>query len=253
MNKHLEWKLGIVAIALGVGFVSVMAGCVAQRPEGATPSALVTESPQQTSASAPAQMATYDATALDVEFSFEYPAAWSVSNESNGSFDVRNEENVRVASLVIQPNLEVEPCRFSCADAAVSYLGEIPGKGSLDGNSFVVRTKAMDLTSREDQRNAYGWAGNVLLVLGIEGGNQKPAHQDPSHFDALAGIQVTPDADGTRPIRFMAIRTFNTLTEARTYTSTAEHADIREMLASFTAQPQAGRRANSSTPTAGPS
>lgn len=232
-----------------------MTGCVAQRPEAVAPSAVVTGSPLQTSASPPAQMATYNATALGVEFSFVYPAAWSVADslsEASGWLDVRDERNVRVASLVIQPYLEVEPCRFSCGDVTVTYLGELTGNGSLDGSSFVVRTKAMDLTSREDQRKANGWVGNVLLVLGIEGGKQKPAQEDPFHFGAIAGIQVTPDADGTRPIRFVATRTFDTMTEARAYTSTAEHKKIREMLASFSAHPQMGQNPDSSTPMPSP-
>lgn len=253
--RRLRWKLVTLGITSGLGLVSATTGCVAQGMKGGPPTGPTAENPQQqTTASASSQKATYTGAVLSVQFSFEYPPGWSVSDlssETNGLLNVMDERNARVASLVIQPYLEVEPCRFSCADAAVSYLGEVPGQSSLGGSEFVVQTKAMDLTSRKDQRDANGWPKSVLLVVGVEGGTQKPATEDPTHFGALAGIRVTPEPEGIRTIRFMAVRSFDTLTEARSYTSTNEHGNVREMLASFTARPQAGQRTDSPTP--GPS
>lgn len=63
--------------------------------------------------------ATFNGVEFDVAFSFDYPATWTVTNTSppdqeGGPFVIANEAGVEVASLVVQPYLEVGPCRGVC-------------------------------------------------------------------------------------------------------------------------------------------
>jgi hypothetical protein len=156
---------------------------------------------------------------------------------------ISNEAAVEVASLVVQPYLEVEPCRRACGDMAVSYLGEVPGQGMLGDKSYAVQTKAMDLTSREDLHKANRWEGNVRLIVGVVGNPSTTPAEDPFHFTTGASMDVPSTSSPVRPIIFAADRYFETMTEAKAYTSSSEYTQIQAMMQSLraTAATSAGR------------
>lgn len=188
----------------------------AELPESESPEpTMSTLGPVPTSSNA-----TFNGLGLDVAFSFHYPASWTVTNtgqpnQEGGPFVITNEADSEVASLVVQPYLEVEPCRGVCGDMAVSSLGEVSGQGTLANRTYVVQTKAMDLTSRRDLQEANKWENNVLLITGVTGVPSKNSAEDPVHFTTLAGIQTNSTLESTRPIVFGAYRYFGTLTEAK--------------------------------------
>ncbi|WP_258064605.1 hypothetical protein [Arthrobacter sp. ZGTC131] len=194
---------------------------------------------------------------FDVAFSFDYPATWTVTNtgppnQEGGPFVVLNEAGVEVASLVVQPYLEVEPCRGVCGDMAVSYLGEVPGQGMLGEKSYAVQTKSMDLTSREDLQKANRWEGNVRLIVGVVGNPSTTQAEDPFHFTTRAGIDVPSPSSPIRPIIFAADRYFETMTEAKAYTSSGEHTQVQVMMQSLKATAVTGTSRGTITPTATP-
>ncbi|MDQ0618259.1 hypothetical protein QFZ33_002283 [Arthrobacter globiformis] len=201
--------------------------------------------------------ATFNGVGFDVAFSFDYPATWTVTNtgppnQEGGPFVISNEAGVEVASLVVQPYLEVEPCRGVCGDMAVSYLGEVPGQGMLGDKSYAVQTKAMDLTSREDLQKGNRWAGNVRLIVGVVGNPSTTQAEDPFHFTTRAGIDVPSTSSPVRPIIFAADRYFETMTEAKAYTSSNEHTRIQAMMRSLKAAAITGTGRGTPTPTATP-
>ena len=217
-----------------------------------------TESPAPTKSDpAPTSSnATFNGVGFDVAFSFDYPATWTVTNtgpanQEGGPFVIANEAGVEVASLVVQPYLEVEPCRGVCGDMAVSNLGVVAGQGTLGDKTYAVQTKAMDLTSREDLQKANSWEGNVRLIVGVAGDTSTTQAEDPFHFTTLAGIDVPSTSSPVRPIIFAADRYFETMTEAKAYTSSREHAELQTMMRSFQAAAAPAARTNSTpTPTA---
>jgi hypothetical protein len=254
------------AIVFCLALTSTLAACTAG-PASAPSESSTTRSAEQAESESPeptkgdpastSSDATFNGVGFDVAFSFDYPATWTVTNtgppnQEGGPFVVSNEAGVEVASLVVQPYLEVEPCRGVCGDMAVSYLGEVPGQGMLGDKSYAVQTKAMDLTSREDLQKANGWEGNVRLILGVAGNPSTTPAEDPFHFTTLAGIDVPSTSSPVRPIIFAADRYFETMTEAKAYTSSHEHTQIQAMMRSLraTAVPGAGR--GTPTPTVTP-
>lgn len=184
-------------------------------------------------------MATFNGVEFDVAFSFDYPATWTVTNigptHQGGPFIITNEADVDVASLLVQPYFELEPCRGVCGDVAVSYLGVVPGQGMLGKKTYAVQTKAMDLTSRKDLQKANRWEDNVLLLVGVVGNPPTTPAEDPYHFRTLAGVEVPSTSSPIRPVIFVANRYFGTMTEAKAYTSTREHAMIQAMMGSLKA------------------
>jgi hypothetical protein len=123
---------------------------------------------------------------------------------------ISNEAGVEVAYLVVQPYLEVEPCRGVCGDMADSYLGEVPWQGMLGDKSYAAQTKAMDVTSREDLQKANRWEGNVRLIVGVAGSPSTTTQaEDPFHFTTRAGIDVSSASSPVRPI-FASDRYFET-------------------------------------------
>lgn len=134
---------------------------------------------------------------------------------------------------------------------AVNYLGEVPGQGTLGGNSFAVQTKAMDLTSREDLQKANRWEGNVRLIVGVVRNPSTAQEEDPFHFRALAAVDVPSTSSPVRPVIFAAFRHFETMTEAKAYTSSSEHAQLQTMMRSLQAAAATGGTTNNTpTPTA---
>lgn len=217
-----------------------------------------TESPATPDASSPpgptASSATFSGVENDVAFSFAYPATWTVTKSDpsiqNGgdSFVITNEAGTGVASFTVLPYLEVGPCSAVCADASVSYLGEVPGQGTLAGRSYSIQTKAMDLTSRGDLQEANGWENNVRLLIGVAGVPGTTPAEDPVHFTIGAGIQTGSTSDSLRPIVFSAHRDFGTMAEAKAYTSSGEHAQIQAMMRSLQATAAVGTSLGSQTP-----
>lgn len=190
---------------------------------------------------------TFNGAGFDVAFSFDYPASWTVADDTlpdqeGGPFVISNEVGLAVASLFIQPQLTAYPCEGVCGDMAVSYLGEVQGKGMLGKNTYAVRTKAMDLSVREDLREKNEWKGNVRLIVGIEGNRSTVLKEDPFYFASGAGINVPSATSPVRPIIFSAYRHFETMAAATSYASSDEHAKIQSMLQSLNAT--ASRAAN---------
>lgn len=187
---------------------------------------------------------------FDVAFSFDYPATWSVTNtaagQNGGFYVIIDEAGARVASLHVEPQLTAYPCEGVCGNMPVSYFGEVPGQGQLGENSFSVQTKAMDLTTRQDLREANGWPGNVRLTVGVVGKPSTTPEEDPFHFRTGAGVNVPSSSSPVRPIIFAADRYFESMIEARAYTTTSEYKQIRTMLQSLEAE--AAIRADSDTP-----
>lgn len=209
-----------------------------ESPSISTPSSSTTE------ADPPLSQATFSAVTLDVAFAFDYPTTWKVTNQDptnqyqGGPFVVTNEEGTEVASLLVLPSLHAEPCRGVCADTPVSYLAEVPGENTVGDRSFTVRTMAMDLTSRSDLRNANEWLDHVKLVVGVNGAaGPGSTDMDPVHFVTGSGVQTGETAESIRPLSFGAVRYFESLSTAKGYTASAEHAQIQGMLASLRASP----------------
>jgi hypothetical protein len=133
----------------------------------------------------------------------------------------------------------------------VNYLGEVPGQGTLGEKPYAVQTKAMDLTSRQDLQKANRWQGNVRLTVGVVGNPSTTPAEDPFHFTTSASIDVPATSSPVRPIIFAADRYFETMTEAKAYTSSSEHAQLQTMMRSLQASAVTGGTTNSTpTPTA---
>jgi hypothetical protein len=201
--------------------------------------------------------ATFNGVGFDVAFSFEYPATWTVTNtgppnQEGGPFVISNEAGVDVASLHVEPQFSAYPCEGVCGDMAVSYLGVVPGQGMLGDKAYAVQTKAMDLTSREDLQKANRWQGNVRLIVGVVGNPSTTQAEDPFYFSTLAGIDVPSTSSPVRPIIFAADRYFETMTAAKVYTSSSEHAQIKAMMRSLKAAVFTGTGRGIPTPTATP-
>jgi hypothetical protein len=246
-------KVVVFCLALTSTLTACTAG-PAPEPSGSstTRSAELTksESPVPTnSAPTPTSSdATFNGVGFDVAFSFDYPATWTVTNtgppnQEGGPFVISNEAGVEVASLHVEPQFSAYRCEGVCGDMAVSYLGEVPGQGMLGGKSYAVQTKAMDLTSRKDLQKENGWEGSVRLIVGVAGSPSTTPAEDPFHFTTLAGIHVPSASSPVRPIIFAADRYFETMTEAKAYTSSPEHTQIQAMMRSLkaTAATSAGR------------
>lgn len=226
----------VLACFLCLPLTSTLAACTA----GPTPE----PSERFTTNSSPAPTspnATFQGVGLDVAFSFDYPTTWTVADSDptnryeGGDFMIANEAGVEVASLVILPSLHVSPCRGVCGEGAVSYLGVVHGQGTLAAKSFVVQTKAMDLTSREDLQEANAWDDNIRLITGVAGVTSNDPVEDPVHFSTMAGIRTGSTAESSRPIIFGAYRYFSTMAEAKAYTSSKEHRQIQTMMRSLNA------------------
>lgn len=216
------------------------------------------ESPDPTNSdpAATSSKATFNGVGFDVAFSFDYPATWTVTNtgppnQEGGPFVISNETGVEVASLHVQPQFSTYPCEGVCGDMAVTYLGEVHGQGMLGDKSFAVQTKAMDLTPRKDLQRANRWEDNVRLIVGVVGNPSTSQQEDPFHFTTLAGIDVPSTSSPVRPVIFAAYRDFGTMTEAKGYTSSSEHAQLQTMMRSLQAAAATGATTNSApTPTA---
>lgn len=258
--KLTATKVAFLAFAL----TSLLTACTAApapAPTVKSSSAQAAQSSSPTTASGATDpsstpaTATFDGMGFGVAFSFQYPAFWIVnnaapSNQEGGPFVISNESNVEVASLSVFPFFSVDPCTGICADIPVSYLGDVPGHGTLAGKTYTVQTKAMDLTSRKDLQDANNWKGNVRLIVGITGVPATTGAEDPFHFTTRAGIQVGSSIDSLRPIRFIADHYFNTMAEAKAYTSSKEYSQIQAMMSSLTATPTAGNDSAAPRPTA---
>ncbi|MCT9627228.1 hypothetical protein HWD94_19215 [Pseudarthrobacter equi] len=220
----------------------------------------ITESPLPTKSDpAPtSSSATFNGVEFDVAFSFDYPATWTVTNtappnQEGGPFVISNEASVEVASLHVEPQFSAYRCERVCGDMAVSYLGEVPGQGMLGDKSYAVQTKAMDLTSRKDQQTANRWEDNVRLIVGVVGNPSTTQAEDPFHFSTLAAVDVPSTSSPVRPVIFAADRYFETMTEAKAYTSSSEHTQIQAMMQSLKATGATGTGKGTPTPTATPS
>ncbi|MFF1254639.1 hypothetical protein ACFVYC_19370 [Pseudarthrobacter sp. NPDC058329] len=217
-------------------------------------SAAPTESAASPSPTAPG--ATFNGVAFDVAFSFQYPASWTVTNrgpdnQEGGPFVITNEANVEIASLEVRPVFSIGPCDRICADMDVTYLGEVPGRGTLGEKTYAVQTKAMDLTSRKDLQQANGWEDNVRLIVGVVGNPSDTPAEDPFHFQTLAGIDTHAKDSPLRPITFAAQRHFRTMTEAKAYTSSSEYVQLQAMMGSLEATITTSSEGGASTPTTG--
>lgn len=190
---------------------------------------------------APQQLAAFSGIAIDVAFSFTYPATWTVTDtDPKGeyafkAYDIANEVGSPVASLTVLPYLEVEPCRSICDDIPVIQLGERPGDGDLGGNSYLVRTQAMDLTLREDLQQVHRWNNNVNLLTGVVGTSPALEEQDPQHFELQTGFSTQGSIESFRALKFGTSRFFTTVQEAKTYTSSPEYLQLQAMFTSFQA------------------
>lgn len=189
--------------------------------------------------------ATFNGVEFDVAFSFDYPATWTVTNaappnQDGGPFVIFDEAGVEVASLFVQPQFTANRCERVCGDMPVSYLGEVPGQGRLGDMSYSVQTKAMDLTSRKDLQTANRWEHNVRLTVGVVGNPSTTPAEDPFHFTTGAIIDVPSTSSPVRPITFAADRYFETLTEAKAFTSSSEHIQVQAMMQSLRATAATG-------------
>ena len=264
-NARVSTRLNAVGFCLVLA--SLVTGCSFQSaPEPsespATGSAAPTKSgiPGPTvsgnSTESKAPVAIFSGVGRDVAFSFEYPVTWTVKSpdpsdqSQEAHFVVTDETGSEVASLQVRPVFSLAGCSGACDDMPVSYLGEVPGQGNLAGKSYSVQTKAMDLTSRKDLQEASHWEGNIRLIVGVVGAPATTPAQDPSHFATGAGIQTNSSSESFRPIIFSASRHFETMTEAKAYTSSVEHSEIRAMMGSLQAFPAAGTARGTPTPTA---
>ncbi|ABM07006.1 putative lipoprotein [Paenarthrobacter aurescens TC1] len=241
-------KVGGICLAVAALLTSCTPGPAPSAQESTkaalvAPSTTATTEPKSATTKPSVPSATYSGVAWDVAFSFDYPAAWTVTDSGaakklqGGPFVISDEAGVEVASLAVLPVLSVDPCTGVCGDVAVSYLAEVPGQGSLNGTSYSVQTKAMDLTTRKDLQQANRWRDNVRLITGVAGKPATQAEEDPFHFTTWAGIQTTSASDSTRPIIFGAYRYFGTLTEAKAYTASREHLQLQNMMSSLQAKP----------------
>lgn len=197
-------------------------------------------SPRMSDPAPPPLTASFSGVEFDVAFSFDYPAAWTVartaqSNQEGVPFTISDEAGRRVAFLYVQPQLTAYPCEEVCGEVAVSYLGEAPGQGMLGNKPYSVQTKAMDLTSRRDLQEANRWQGNVRLTVGVVGIPSTTPAEDPVHFTTGAGVDVPSSSSPVRPILFAADRYFETMTEAKAYTSSKEYIQVQAMLRSLKA------------------
>lgn len=249
------WALTSTLAACTAGPAPVPSESSTTRSAEATKS----ESPEPTNSDpAPTSFnATFNGVGFDVAFSFDYPATWTVTNtgppnQEGGPFAVSDEAGVEVASLYVQPQLTAYQCEGVCGDMAVSYLGEVPGQGMLGDKPYSVQTKAMDLTSRQDLQKANRWQGNVRLTIGVVGNPSTTPAEDPSYFTTSASIDVPSTSSPVRPIVFAADRYFETMTEAKAYTSSNEHAQIHSMMRSLNATVVTGTDRGTPTPTATP-
>lgn len=215
----------------------------------------VSPAPTKSDPAPTSSSASFNGVGFDVAFSFAYPATWTVTNtappnQEGGPFVISNEAGVEVASLYVQPQLTAYRCEGVCGDMAVSYLGEVPGQGMLGDKPYSVQTKAMDLTSRQDLQKANRWQGNVRLTVGVVGNPSTTPAEDPFYFTTGAGIDVPSTSSPVRPIIFAADRYFETMTEAKAYTSSSEHAQIHSMMRSLNATVVTGTDRGTPTPTA---
>lgn len=252
-------KVIVFCLALTSTLTACTAGPTPEPSESSTTTSAEpnTESPAPTKSDpAPkSSSASFNGVEFDVTFSFDYPATWTVTNtappnQEGGPFVISNEAGVEVASLYVQPQLTAYQCEGVCGDMAVSYLGEVPGQGMLGDKPYSVQTKAMDLTSRQDLQKANRWQGNVRLTIGVVGNPSTTPAEDPFYFTTSASIDVPSTSSPVRPIIFAADRYFETMTEAKAYTSSNEHEQIQAMMRSVKATAVTGGGRGTPTPTA---
>ena len=240
-------KVAFLAFAL----TSLLTACTA----APAPNPDISSAPARSTQSVPHATATFDGMRSGVAFSFQYPTSWTVNitdppSQDKGQFVISKEPSVEVASISVLLILSVDGCTGICADIPVSYLGAIPGLGTLGGENYTVETKAMDLTSRKDLQDANKWKDNVRLIVGVTGAPSTMEAEDPFHFTTWAGVQTGSPSDSTRPIKFIADRYFKTMTEAKEYTSSKEYSQIQAMMSSLTATFTAGNESAAPKPTA---
>lgn len=260
------WASILTALCVGLTSCTLLPA-QAPSPSSNPPDVIQTESapgspPPETETADPtppettenAEPAVFKASAWGITFSFEYPSAWRITAPSHSSddhiisgtsFSVLDEAGKEMATLNLplsySPECSYRPCEslpvVSMDDQEFSRL-------LIGGESTVVQSQAMDLTSRPDLVKLLGWKNNVRLVIGL-GGNSgpHPAEGDPSALSGVTRVKSAPNGgpSTSQIILFNAAKDFATLSAAKEYVATNEYLQIRRMISSFNAESCSGR------------
>lgn len=106
------------------------------------------------------------------------------------------------------------------------------------GSLVVVRSQAMDLTSRPDLIKQPGWDDNVRLVIGLGGNSSpRPTDGDSSVLYGITGVSPVSNGDisAGRVISFNSAKDFATVSAAKEYVGTENYMLTQKMITSFSA------------------
>ena len=188
---------------------------------------------------------TYSGSGVDLDFSFSYPAAWSVAG-SDGQLTVGNATGAEMASLSVLLVWGAEGPGLSADVSAQANYGNFSiqePKGPCASctqhvSSTVVdsRTAKASIPIDQDPASLLGWPQPVMVSTTVTAQQAPLDKVDPRY---LAGINVVDagvkGANGgeTRVVIFEGHKFFPSVAEAKAWMASAEHLQVEKMMASI--------------------
>lgn len=115
-----------------------------------------------------------------------------------------------------------------------------PAAGTVNGgktgaSKFLVRTLITDLTPYPREASGLRWDKPVAVVVSAGFWDAPVTELAPFNLTGVGAIAATDTVNGQpyAPVVFAAQRYFDTVQEAETWTSTEEHRNVVDMIASF--------------------
>lgn len=193
------------------------------------------------------QKKTYAGTQLGTSYTFKYPSGWKVAEEKNfpymvelGIYDGKGTEMAGLSVLTSWDANGANVLRKVAKSWEAPSAGIMSAAGTINGgktgaSKFVVRTVIMDLTSYPEEASGLKWDKPVVVAVSAGFWDAPATQLAPFNLTGVGAITATDTVNGQpyAPVVFAAQRYFDTVQEAEAWTSTEEHRNVVDMIASF--------------------
>lgn len=185
---------------------------------------------------------TFTGNPLGTQFTFDYPADWSVAAGQYSGWTIKNGRGTEIATLDVLATWDASGAwqpRPVSSETTLASKGKLSanGTGPADFKSapFSVRTIVMDLTSYpSDQKNSH-WPKPVAINVSLSTAQVPSSTLIPPLLYGVGAIKANDQGNGwpSAAVIFQGQRFFNTVADAEAWKRTGEYRQIQDMIASF--------------------
>ena len=193
---------------------------------------------------------TYSGSALDISYSFTYPAGWSVSGPQN-ELTISNGAGDKMVSIQVMETWDADaiPLKSFVAAQSTAYGGFMvqpyKGPGGCASCTAHIASKVVDARTTidpahalsQDAATAFGWPLPVMVSTVISWEQAPEPTVDP-RFLGRAAVPVesgvrSPSGDSKRVVLIGSANYFSSVDAAKAWMGSPEHAQVEKLLASF--------------------